>query len=86
MAVIRTIGSALSSLSLTVLLICASGAAAQDKAVAPAAPVSSDQPTQPISDSDIQMLRTNLRSERKQVIAANMQLTSGRSGEVLAYL
>ncbi len=75
MAAIRTIGSAISFLSLTVLLICASSAVAQDKAVTPAAPVSSDQPSQPISDADIQMLRTNLRSERKQVVAANMQLT-----------
>jgi hypothetical protein len=75
MAALRTIGSAISFLSLSLLLVCASGAAAQDKAVTPAAPVSSDQPSQPISDADIQMLRTNLRSERKQVVAANMQLT-----------
>jgi hypothetical protein len=71
----RTIGSAISFLSLTVLLICANVARSQDKTVTPAAPVSSDQPSQPISDADIQMLRTNLRSERKQVVAANMQLT-----------
>jgi hypothetical protein len=30
---------------------------------------------QPLSDQDIQMLRQNLRSQRKQVIAANMKLT-----------
>jgi len=30
---------------------------------------------QPLSDQDIQMLRQNLRSERRQVIAANMKLT-----------
>jgi hypothetical protein len=30
---------------------------------------------QGVSDQDIQMLRKNLRSQRKQIIAANMQLT-----------
>jgi hypothetical protein len=79
MAAVWTFRSAISFLSLTVLLMFASGAAAQDKAVTPAPPVSSDQPAQPISDSDIQLLRTNLRSERKQVIAANMQLTDAEA-------
>jgi hypothetical protein len=32
-------------------------------------------PEQNITDDDIQMLRQNLRSQRKQVIAANLQLT-----------
>lgn len=33
------------------------------------------QQTSPLSDQDIQLLRKNLRSERKQVIAANLTLT-----------
>ena len=51
--------------------------AAQDKAAPPAA---SDQSAQfpdarVISDKDIQMLREDIRSQRKQLIAANMKLT-----------
>src|SRR5215469_1180516 len=51
--------------------------AAQDKAASPAA---SDQSAQypdarVISDKDIQMLREDIRSQRKQLIAANMKLT-----------
>jgi hypothetical protein len=74
MPAIRTIGSAISFLGLALLLIC-SGAGAQDKATNPDTPANSDQQKQPITDADIQMLRKNLRSERKQVIAANMKLT-----------
>jgi len=50
-------------------------------AVAQAASSQSEQkldqppPEQNITDQDIQMLRQNLRSQRKQVIAANMRLT-----------
>jgi len=51
--------------------------AAQDKAAPPAA---SDQAAQypdarAVSDKDIQMLREDIRSQRKQLIAANMKLT-----------
>jgi hypothetical protein len=75
MTALRTLGSAIASLSLAALLIC-SAATAQDKVIKSDAKVSSsDQPDQPITDSDIQMLRTNLRAQRKQVVAANMQLT-----------
>lgn len=35
----------------------------------------SGQQSDGISDQDIQMLRKNLRSQRKQIIAANMKLT-----------
>jgi Spy/CpxP family protein refolding chaperone len=34
---------------------------------------------QPLSDQDIQMLRQNLRSQRKQVIAANLKLTDAEA-------
>jgi hypothetical protein len=51
--------------------------AAQDKA---APPVASDQSAQypdarAVSDKDIQLLREDIRSQRKQLIAANMKLT-----------
>ena len=36
---------------------------------------------QPLSDQDIQMLRQNLRSQRKQVIAANMKLTDAEAAK-----
>jgi hypothetical protein len=74
----RRIGAAVLSLTLTVLLVGSIAAAAQDaqdKAAKPDTQVSRDQQNPPISDADIQMLRKNLRSERKQVIAANMKLT-----------
>jgi hypothetical protein len=74
MPAIRTIGSAISFFGLALLLIC-SPARAQDKATNPDTSANSDQQKQPITDADIQMLRKNLRSERKQVIAANMKLT-----------
>jgi len=34
---------------------------------------------QGVSDQDIQMLRKNLRSQRKQIIAANLQLTDAEA-------
>jgi hypothetical protein len=51
--------------------------AAQDKSAAPAAADQSGQylDARPISDKDIQMLREDIRSQRKQLIAANMKLT-----------
>jgi hypothetical protein len=79
MPVIRTIGAAISSLTLTLLLIGSVATSAQDKAAKPDAQVSADQQPPPITDADIQMLRKNLRSERKQVIAANMKLTDAEA-------
>ncbi len=71
----RTIGAVISSLILALLVFCSIVARAQDKTIKPDSQASSDQKDQLISDDDIQMLRKNLRSERKQVIAANMKLT-----------
>jgi len=53
-------------------------AVAQDAPPKPAAQASSGQEP-PISDQDIQMLRKNLRSQRKQVIALNMKLTDAEA-------
>jgi hypothetical protein len=74
MPAIRSVGSAISILALVLLLSC-SDAWAQDKAANSDAQLSSDQQAPPITDADIQMLRKNLRSQRKQVVAANMNLT-----------
>ena len=52
----------------------AQNAPAKNEAQAAAAPQD-----QAISDQDIQMLRRNLRSQRKQVIAANMKLTDAEA-------
>lgn len=79
MPALRTLGSVISSLSLALLLICAGVAVAQDKVIKSDRQVSSDQQDQPITDADIQMLRKNLRSQRKQVIAANMNLTDAEA-------
>ncbi len=75
MPAIRTIGTAISSLTLALLLIGPVAAVAQDQAAKPDAQAGTSQQPPPITDADIQMLRKNLRSERKQVIAANMKLT-----------
>ena len=79
MSAIRTIRSAISSLSLTLLVICSGVAGAQDKAIKSDAQGVPDQQGQVITDADIQMLRTNLRSQRKQMIAANMKLTDAEA-------
>jgi hypothetical protein len=79
MLAFRTIGAAILSLTLTVLLIGSVSAGAQDRATKPDAQVGADQQNPPITDADIQMLRKNLRSERKQVIAANMKLTDAEA-------
>ncbi len=76
---IRTIGSTVSSLILASLLVRSGVAGAQDKANKSGAQTDSGQQGQPITDADIQMLRKNLRSERKQVIAANMKLTDAEA-------
>jgi Spy/CpxP family protein refolding chaperone len=79
MPAIRTIRSAISSLTLTLLLISSGVSGAQDKAIKSDAQGVPDQQGQVITDADIQMLRTNLRSQRKQMIAANMKLTDAEA-------
>src|SRR5271165_3427746 len=79
MPAIRRIGATVSALALTLLLIGSVTASAQDNAAKPNAPAGADQQNPPITDADIQMLRKNLRSERKQVIAANMKLTGAEA-------
>ena len=64
---------ALIALSITCLR---SQGTAQDKGAATAADATPQYPdARPISDKDIQMLREDIRSQRKQLIAANMKLT-----------
>ena len=58
----------------TGLLTCAQNPSSAQSAP-PALAGQSEAQQAPISDQDIQMLRKNLRSERKQVIAANLKLT-----------
>jgi Spy/CpxP family protein refolding chaperone len=47
----------------------------------PAAPAASDADAQPhsLSDQDIEMLRADLRSQRKQIVAQNMNLTADQA-------
>ncbi len=60
------------------LLFCGSTAVAQSTSSNAKAQTPAGQ-DQPITDADIQMLRMNLRSQRKQVIAANMKLTDAEA-------
>jgi hypothetical protein len=79
MPAIRTTRSAISSISLVMLLVCSAVVRAQDQAIKSDTQVTSEQKDRLISDEDIQLLRKNLRSERKQVIAANMKLTDAEA-------
>jgi hypothetical protein len=79
MPALRILGSVISSLSLALLLICPGVAAAQDQTTKSDAQASPNQQDHFITDADIQMLRKNLRSQRKQVIAANMNLTDAEA-------
>jgi hypothetical protein len=68
-------------IAIGVLLFCHSTAIAQSTSSNAQAQPSTGQQDQPITDEDIQMLRKNLRSQRKQVIAANMKLTDAEAGK-----
>ena len=48
---------------------------AQDGASSPPRQLTAGDDFQPITDTDIQMMRKDIRSQRKQIIAANMKLT-----------
>jgi Spy/CpxP family protein refolding chaperone len=56
------------------IIFCCGAGRAQSQSSNTAAQPSAQQ-DQSVSDQDIQMLRMNLRSQRKQVIAANLKLT-----------
>ena len=66
---------------LTLVVLAIGCTLSSSRAAAQSAPAKSDAQSatpaqeQALSDQDIQMLRKNLRSQRKQVIAANMKLT-----------
>src|SRR5271165_3748730 len=66
-------------LAVIAILFCCGVSGAQSQSsntMAQPAPAPQDQG---VSDQDIQMLRKNLRSQRKQVIAANMKLTDAEA-------
>lgn len=48
---------------------------AQDAPSSPPRQLTASDDFQPITDTDIQMMRKDIRSQRKQIIAANMKLT-----------
>jgi hypothetical protein len=54
-------------------------AVGQDKSAPAASTPPLSENARPISDEDIQMLRKDIRAQRKQVIAANMTLTSAEA-------
>jgi hypothetical protein len=61
------------------ILFCCGVGSTQGQSSNPPAQPSAAQQNQGLSDQDIQMLRTNLRSQRKQVIAANMNFTDAEA-------
>ena len=54
----------------------------------PATQGASDADAQPhsFSDQDVEMLRADLRAQRKQIVAQNMNLTPRRGHQILAHL
>ena len=63
---------------IAILFCCCVGGAQSQSSNTMAQPAPAQQ-DQGVSDQDIQMLRKNLRSQRKQVIAANMKLTGAEA-------
>jgi hypothetical protein len=65
---------------IAILFACGVGSAQSQSSntMAQPAPATSQQ-DQGLTDQDIQMLRKNLRSQRKQVIAANLKLTDAEA-------
>jgi hypothetical protein len=61
------------------ILFCCGVRGAQGQSSNTPAQSAPAQQDQALSDQDIQMLRKNLRSQRRQVIAANMKLTDAES-------
>ena len=72
-----------SALVLALATVCslAVGAVAQGTSPKSEPPSAAAPQEQPLSDQDVQMLRQNLRSQRKQVIAANMKLTDAEAAK-----
>ncbi len=69
-------------IALLALFLSAATFLVRGRALAQAAPqadAASAGQSQPLSDQDIQMLRKNLRSERRQVIAANLKLSDAEA-------
>lgn len=68
-----------STLALSACLLIAVSALAQDASSSAAAITPPKDEYRNITAQDIQLLRQNLRSERKQIIAANLPLTSAEA-------
>ena len=75
----KIIGFAIPVLTIACWLLHPGIIAAQTTSAKSDAQSSAPQQDQVLSDQDIQMLRRNLRSQRKQVIAANMKLTDAEA-------
>jgi hypothetical protein len=68
------------SITISVISLHSSGAAQDKGAITPAADKPAQSPdVRPISDQDIQMLREDIRTQRKQLIAANMKLAPAQA-------
>ncbi len=81
MSKIKSISSSTLLVAIGMLLFCRSTAVAQNTPSTAQAQPAAGQQEQPLTDEDIQMLRKNLRSQRKQVIAANMKLTEAEAAK-----
>lgn len=71
----RIVRKVMWTIAITISLLSAAVVRAQDKATqAPAAQAAPPPDARPISDEDIQMLRKDIRAQRKDLIAVNMRL------------
>lgn len=64
------------SMVVSVLLLCSVGLFAQAAPAPQGAPGADAQQPNSVSDKDVEMLRANLRAQRKQIMAENMTLTA----------
>jgi hypothetical protein len=71
----RIVRKVMWTIAITISLFSAAVVLAQDKVTqAPAAQAAPPPDARPISDEDIQMLRKDIRAQRKDLIAVNMRL------------
>jgi hypothetical protein len=69
----------LAALAVSTLALLYVGCFAQDSSAPPAAKPAQSDDARPISDKDIQMLREDIRAQRKQLIETNMKLSDAQA-------
>lgn len=80
MPLIKNFSSVTLMTGIAIVFCCGVGSAPGQSSKPPGQPAPAQQ-DQGVSDQDIQMLRKNLREQRRQVITANMKLTDAEAAK-----